>query len=235
LLGRISTNFIISHEHSVFHAGKLNSEGDALMQQEEGTWRRVGVGVRVAAAAASLALAVAIGRSSDGRLWERVRGSRTWSLAQARTRGTGGGAAGALARADASGRGAHAGGPAGETTHTSPASNRLALPALSAAGVGADPVQSLRQCLLDKRQASTYEVASLVSKSKQFADCWQDECDNADMQPEDCRLTVEAFSECWQPFNGVSIDTLIEAEACTQRLQSLSVDKYIQKYAPAFS
>jgi len=176
-------------------------------EPERAAWkRRLGVGV---GAAASLALAAAIAHSSDDRLWERVR-SR--SLAQV----------GAKSLTDVVRGG---GAPENESQ------DHIKLPALSTARVGADPVQSLRMCLLDK---GNINVKSVISKSKLFASCWQEECDNDDLGPEACRLSVQSFGECWEPFNDIHIDTLIETEACTQRLQSLSVDKFIEKHAAAF-
>ena len=110
---------------------------------------------------------------------------------------------------------------------------------LSAAAVGgqasSDPVQALRGCLLD-RKMRTYDVASLVTKSKLYSACLQKECDDADMpRVEDCQLSVQAFGECFAPFDDISRASLIGAEACTQKLQGLSVDKYIQKHVTSFS
>jgi hypothetical protein len=175
------------------------------------------------AAAASLTLAVAIGHSSDDRLWERVRSRSLAQVgAQSLTHVVGGtGAAGRR----------HGGGAPENASH---AHRKLQLPALSAARVDADPVQSLRMCLLDKGKMNGEQGEGVIGKSKLFASCWQEECDNEDLGPEICRLSVQSFGECWEPFNDMRVDTLIETEACTQRLQSLSVDKYIEKHAAAF-
>ena len=98
-----------------------------------------------------------------------------------------------------------------------------------------DAVQALRGCLLDQKMR-TYDVASLVTKSKLYSACLQKECDDADMpRVEDCQLSVQAFGECFAPFDDISRASLIGAEACTQKLQGLSVDKYIQKHVTSFS
>lgn len=179
-----------------------------------------------AAVLSSLALAGVIMRSSDGSFWEKV-GSRSASiLATARK-------AEARVAVAASASHAHGARAIASVSTTAPAS-RPVLPALSASSAEAvDPVDALRSCLLDKK-TTTYSVASFITKSKKFAGCYLDECDNADMKLAECRLPAETFAECFEPFNRVNRDMLIKAEACTQRLQSLSVDKYIEKHAVAF-
>ena len=186
-------------------------------ERSEWDWR-VGIGV---AAAASLALAVAIGHSSDNRLWERV-----WSRSLAQV--------GAQSRTNVDSGAAGRGQGGGAPENASHVHRKLALPVLSAARVDADPVQSLRMCLLDKGKMNGERGEGVIGKCKLFASCWQEECDNEDLGPETCRLSVQSFGECWEPFNDMHIDTLIETEACTQRLQSLSVDQYIEKHAAAF-
>ena len=175
----------------------------------------------------SLALAGVIMRSDDGRLWEKVgsRSASSMGLATVRQAET---------RAAAAAAGSHAGGArAAVTASTSAPAMRPVLPALSADSSGADPVDALRSCLLDKK-TTPYSVARFITKSKEFAECYQDECDNADMKLPQCRLPAETFAECFEPFDNINRGMLINAEACTQRLQSLSVDKYIEKHALAF-
>ena len=173
-----------------------------------------------AAVLSSLALAGVIMRSDDGRLWEKVGSRSTSSMGLATVR-----------QAETRAAAAAAGGE--RAASTSVPAMRPVLPALSADSTGADPVDALRSCLLDKK-TTPYSVARFVTKSKKFAECYQDECDNADTKLPECRLPAETFSECFEPFDNINRGMLINAEACTQRLESLSVDKYIEKHALAF-
>jgi len=151
-------------------------------------------------------VAIAIGRSSDDHLWRKVEL--------------------ALARSSAS--------TTGDQALLVQNSTKPALNLISTAAASADAVQDLRKCMLDKK-TSTYNVASLITRSRTFAVCWLDECELADMHPDACKLPVQAFGECFAPFNTINPSLLIEAEACSQRLQNLSLDKYIQKFVPSFA
>ena len=115
-------------------------------ERSEWDWR-VGIGV---AAAASLALAVAIGHSSDNRLWERV-----WSRSLAQV--------GAQSRTNVDSGAAGRGQGGGAPENASHVHRKLALPVLSAARVDADPVQSLRMCLLDKGKMARLTIDACVA------------------------------------------------------------------------
>ena len=120
---------------------------------------------------------------------------------------------------------------------TKPALSRVSAPIQSSASdepEQSDPLEALRACLLDKKM-TTYNVASVITKSRDYSRCFEDECNNADMEVETCKLSVQSFGECFSPFDNINEELLIGVEACTQRLGRLSVDKYIEKNAAAFS
>jgi len=158
-------------------------------------------------------VAIAIGCSSDDHLWRKVEL--------------------ALARSSAS---TTAGDQVLVRNMALPEQNsrKPALNLISTAASSVDAVQDLRKCMLDKK-TSTYNVASLITRSRTFAVCWLDECELVDMHIDACKLPVQAFGECFAPFNTITSSLLIEAEACSQRLQNLPLDKYIQKFGPSFA
>ena len=184
------------------------------------SWRVVAAGV------AAVCVALAIGSSNRGleapwqrlaerrRRWESARSMLTVArLAEAR----------------------QAGARAVRATVAVADGGDISLSAAVGGQASRDAVQALRGCLLDQKMR-TYDVASLVTKSKLYSACLQKECDDADMpRVEDCQLSVQAFGECFAPFDDISRASLIGAEACTQKLQGLSVDKYIQKHVTSFS
>jgi hypothetical protein len=45
----------------------------------------------------------------------------------------------------------------------------------------------------------------------------------------------QAFGECFQPLDSIGKVTLIDAESCSQRLQALAFDKYLEKFATSFA
>jgi len=47
--------------------------------------------------------------------------------------------------------------------------------------------------------------------------------------------SLQAFGECFQPLDSIGKVTLIDAESCSQRLQALALDKYLEKFATSFA